>query len=184
MSTITFRDNLPRFKRRYAAMRTKAARGKMLDSLCATYGCSRKYMNKLLRGTRKYKPHKGRKPSYGDESKKLLGKLWVAAGRLCPEYLKPILARTAADYSALGNEVSPDELAEVLRMSVSTIGRSLKHNGVVGYRRNKTSGKNKLKSSILECPGSELPEDIVGTCQIDTVVLCGGNMAGSFFSNL
>lgn len=182
MSTLTFRDNLPKFKQQYGAMRTKTARGKTLDSICQTYGCSRKYLIKLLRGTREYRPHRGRGPSYGEEPRKLLGRLWAAAGRPCPEYLKTMLARTAADYSSLGSEVPADVLEKVLRMSVSTIGRSLKHQGVAGYRRNKTSGKNSLMSLIPECPGSELPEDSVGTCQVDTVVLCGGNMAGSFFS--
>ena len=182
MSTLTFRDNLAKFKQQYAAMRTKTAKGKTLDSLCQTYGCSRKYLNKLLRGKRVYRPHRGRGPSYGEEERKLLGRLWAAAGRPCPEYLKTMLARTASDYSALGNEVRADALGKVLRMSVSTIGRSLKRDGVAGYRRNKTSGMNALKSSIPECPGSELPEDSVGTCQVDTVFLCGGNMAGSFFS--
>jgi len=182
MSTLTFRDNLPKFKQQYAAMRTKTAKGKILDSICHTYGCTRKYLIKLLRGTREYRPHRGRGPSYGEEPRKLLGRLWVAAGRPCPEYLKTMIARTASDYSALGNEVPADALKKVLRMSVSTIGRSLKHQGVAGRRRNKTSGKNSLMSLIPECPGSELPEDLVGTCQVDTVVLCGGNMAGSFFS--
>jgi len=182
MSTLTFRDNLPKFRRRYAAMRTKSARGRVLDTLCGTYGCSRKYLNKLLRGTRGYRPRRGRGSTYGEEPRKLLGKLWIAAGRPCAEYLRPMLGRTAEDYRALGWDVDGEALAQVMRMSVSTIGRALRREGVSWRRRNKSSGSNTLKSMIPECPGCELPERDLGTCQVDTVVLCGGDMSGSFFS--
>lgn len=33
---LTFRDNLPKFNQQYSTMRTKAARGKTLDSICQT----------------------------------------------------------------------------------------------------------------------------------------------------
>jgi hypothetical protein len=109
--------------------------------------------------------------------------LWRAAGMPCAEYLKPMLAKVARDYAALGGAVEEDDLAQVLRMSASTIGRVVRGAGAAHNpaSRNKRSGKNALRASIPEMPGSHLPEDKPGTCQVDSVALCGGNMAESFF---
>jgi hypothetical protein len=67
-------------------------------------------------------------------------------------------------------------------MSASTIGRAIRALPLVrSAKRNKRSGANALMRSIPEMPGSQLPEDTPGTCQIDSVALCGGSMAESFF---
>ena len=181
MSSTTFKDNFPRYKRQYAALQTKRARSTFLDSICISYGCDRKYLNKLLKGVRRYRPHRGRAPSYSEESRKTLASLWLAVGQPCAAYMRGIMNKTVEDYIALGNNIPAEVRNELLKMSPSTMERSLRKTSWAHYRRNKTSGKNSLKASIPECPGSELPEDQVGTCQVDTVALCGGSMAGSFF---
>jgi hypothetical protein len=185
-SMMTFRDNLPRYRRQYTAMSTKRAQTRFLDALSVTYPFERKYLMKLLRGKRVYRAHHGRRSSYSENAKELLVKCWQAAGYPCAEYLKPILPKIATDYRSLGYAVEEGALSEVLRMSPSTIGRTLRGRlrpaGHAERHRNKRSGFHALKKSIPEMPGSELPEDTLGTCQVDSVTLSGGNAAGSFFS--
>jgi hypothetical protein len=181
-SMTTFQDNLPRYRRQYAAMRTKRARTRLLDALVASHRFERKYLIKLLRGQRNYKPRRGRGPTYTEDAKRLLAALWRAADYPCAEYLKPMLPKLAADYAALGNPVDPDALKQLQVMSPSTIGRSIRgRSRPAARRRNKHAGLNTLKKSILECPGSHLPEDAPGTCQLDTVLLCGGDLRESYF---
>ena len=178
----TFKENLCHHRRRYAAMRSKKSRTAFLDQLTALLGIERKYLNKLLRGKRKYKSHVGRSPTYTPGARALLAALWRVAGMPCAEYLKPMLAKLAADYAALGNPVEPNEIAQVLCMSASTIGRSIRAlHPSRPLRRNRCSGAHALKKSIPEIPGTLLPEDKPGVCQVDTVALCGGDMSESFF---
>jgi len=177
-----FKEDLPRYRRQYAAMRTKKARTRFLDHLVASYRIERKYLIKLLRQKRRYKPHRGRSPAYSQGARDLLAALWRVAGMPCAEYLKPALPKLAADYAALGNALHPEGLREALKMSASTIGRAIRASGVLRpAKRNKHSGAHALKQRIPEMPGSKLYEDAPGTCQTDSVALCGGNMAESFF---
>lgn len=60
MSELTFRDKLPQYRRQYGAMRSKRARGALLDRLIEEYQCERKYLIKLLRGKRNYRARRGR----------------------------------------------------------------------------------------------------------------------------
>jgi len=181
-SMTTFREKLPHYRRQYAALRTKRARTRFLGHLTATLGIDRKYLIRLLGGKRGYKPRRGRGRTYTQSARGLLAALWRAAGRPCAEYLRPMLAKLAADHAALGHAVAPGDLAQALRMSASTIGRAIRAQPP-GPRagRNKRSGANALRQAIPEMPGSQLPEDAPGTCQLDTVALCGGSMAGPFF---
>ena len=178
----SFKENLPRHRRQYAALRTKKARTRFLELLTACLGINRKYLIKLLRGRRRYKPHRGRSPTYSQAARDQLVTLWRAAGHPCAEYLKPMLPKLAADYAELGHTIAPDTLGQILKMSPSTLGRSLRElHFQRPAQRNKRSGANTLKRTIPELPGSQLPEDVPGTVQVDTVALCGGNMAESFF---
>jgi len=178
----TFKGNLRRHRRQYAALRSKKARTAFLDRLTGCLGINRKYLIKLLRGKRRYKPHRGRPPAYTPAAAALLASLWRAAGMPCAQYLRPMLAKLARDYAALGNPVDPGALAQVSRMSASTIGRRLDApRAGLPSRRNKRSGANALKRAIPEIPGSQLPGERPGACQADTVALCGGDMSESFF---
>jgi len=181
-SMTTFKEKLPYYRRQYAAMRGRKARTRFLDHLVASLRIDRKYLIKLLRGKRLYRPHRGRSPAYSQGAKGLIATLWRAAGMPCAEYLKPMLPKLAADYAELGDAPHPEDLGQALKMSASTIGRAVRAlHAPRGAKRNRRSGLNALKKDIPEMPGSQLPEDRPGACQIDSVALCGGNMAESFF---
>ena len=184
MSEATFKGRLPFLKRRYAAMRTKRGKGRLLDSVTACFAIDRKYLIKLLTGRRAYRDHAGRGPTYGPGACRLVIALWREAGRPCGDYLQVAIPRLLADYADCGHDIADHERAQALRMSASTIKRIIRLHGgpPPPRRRNRHSGDSALMRGIPALPGRELPEDVTGTCQIDSVMLCGGDMAGQFFS--
>ena len=182
MSDATFRDRLPQLRRSYAAMRTRKAKTRLVDSILLPFPFERKYLIKLLSGNRGYRGHRGRAPDYGKDLTPILLTLWRAAGRPCAEHLHARLPRLAADHLALGRDIPGAHLALLRRISPSTIGRLLKsHRHEKPRKSNRHSGIQKLKDAIPALPGRELPEDTPGTFQLDTVSLCGGITTGSFF---
>ena len=55
-------------KRRLYATADRGKRIKMLDEVCETTGYERKYANRLLTGSRKFRERKGRGKTYGEEA--------------------------------------------------------------------------------------------------------------------
>lgn len=74
MSDITFKDQLPSLQKRYLCLTTKHARTDLLNCICRTCGMNRKYLIKLLRGLRVYKPYTGKSDTYSKDAKDLLYK--------------------------------------------------------------------------------------------------------------
>ncbi len=56
MSETTFRDRLPDYHNQYGRLKSKTAWGNFLTRLCKAFGFERKYLTKLLNGTRTYRP--------------------------------------------------------------------------------------------------------------------------------
>ena len=54
-------------KRRLYATADREKRIKMLDEVCKTTGYERKYANRLLTGSRKFRERKGRGKTYGED---------------------------------------------------------------------------------------------------------------------
>lgn len=168
-------------RRAYAKLKTMAARSAALDEFCAFTGAERKYANKLLLGSRKYREHKGRGKTYTSDAEMLLLRLWRESGFMTPQYLVTVCER---QMHALRELEHVDQVAavQVLSMSASTMERVLRaHPREAPRRRNRRSGANALSSSIPCVPGEASAPVACGETQIDTVALCGGDMSGNFF---
>jgi len=168
-------------RRAYALLKTKASRSAALDEFCAFTGASRKYANKLLTGTRKYREHSGRGKTYTPASEALALHLWRESGHMNPQYLVCAMER---QLTALRELEHVDEAAagQVLRMSASTLERVLRaHPRSAPRRRNRRSGANAIASCIPCVPGEAVAPAAPGETQVDTVALCGGDMSGNFF---
>ena len=83
-------------KRRAYAQANRAKRCSILDDVCETTGYERKYANRLLTGSRKFREHKGRGKTYGDDVADVLKKVWREAGCPCLPYFKAE-TRTGSD---------------------------------------------------------------------------------------
>ena len=65
MADTTFRERLPDYRNQYDRLKSKAAKGRMLDRLRQTYGFERKFLIKRLTGNRPFKERRGRGRTYG-----------------------------------------------------------------------------------------------------------------------
>lgn len=176
-------------KRRAYAEASSAKRSQQLDEVCETTGYSRKYANRLLTGSRKFRERKGRGKTYRGEVLAVLEKVWREAGCPCLPYFKAEVERWVGEYSAEVAHVPPDIREALVRMSASTMSRALAGAERVkpGWSKaNKHSGRregNALKR-LVPCASGETAmacQVPPGDVQVDTFALGGGDASGNFY---
>ena len=185
MSRRSIREYILRQQEDYIGEPDRRRRGRMLDEVCRVTGLGRKYVIRLLRGTRAYRVHPGRGKSYGPEEEKLLVQAWEGSGCLCAKYLKADIGRWLRDLGELQN-VRPDVAGRVAAMSASTMERILKgrpRTAKAWGRRNRRSGRNGVMALVPCESGEDVPvwEINPGDVQVDSVAFCGGIAEGDFF---
>ena len=174
-------------KRRAYLLASREKRHRILQEVCETVGYEKKYANKLLLGHRKFKERKGRGKTYGEETAKALQAIWEEVGCPCTTYFKANCAEWIREYTETVATVSPAITDALLRMSASTMDRMLKgvyRRKLGSQRHNRRSGYNWQLLQAIECrSGEEITACKVkpGDIQADTVALCGGDMAGTFW---
>jgi len=171
------------FRRRYAVMATKTARGHVLNQYCEVTGVTRKHAIKALSPKKRPARRRGCPCAGTPEGKALLIKLWRMSDMLCGKLLKSVMSLYLD--SLLRAETHPPEVCrEVLRMSASTIDRRLRSVKVgdgASKRRRQSSlaeHRNAIPLKVEAWPESYPKEP--GWTEADTVAHCGGSMAGSF----
>lgn len=162
----------------------------ILDDVCDTTGYSRKYANRLLTGSRRFKERKGRGPTYTERDKAVLVRMWREVGCPCTTYFRANVGEWLREYRTCVAHVPEDVAAHLLAMSASTMDRLLKgvrRDKPGSMQRNRRSGRNDELLKDIECKSGELvmgcdvpPGDI----QTDTVAHCGGDMGGNFWWTL
>lgn len=186
MSRQSIKEYILRQQEDYIGEPNRRRRSRMLDEICRVANLGRKYVIRLLRGTRSYRVHPGRGKSYGPEEEKLLVQVWEGSGCLCAKYLKADIHRWLKDLGELQN-VKPDVAARVAAMSASTMERILKgrpRTAKVWGRRNRRSGRNGGVLAKVPCEnGEDVPvwQTDPGDVQVDSVAFCGGIAEGDFF---
>ena len=174
-------------KRRAYADASPAKRRRMLDEVCETTGYSRKYADRLLTGSRRFRERKGRGPTYTERDRTVLVRIWREVGCPCTTCFRANVDEWLREFRACVAHVPDDVAAHVLSMSASTMDRLLrgvKRERPGSTRRNRRSGCNETLLKAVECRSGELvmgcdvpPGDI----QADTVAHCGGDMGGNFW---
>ncbi len=106
-------------RRRYAVMRTKRARGRVLDEFCGMTGLTRKHAIKALSPRRRPCRRRGCPPGGTPEGTALLAQPWRLSDMICGKLLKAGLPELLA---SLGRrEAVPEEVSrEVLRTARAT----------------------------------------------------------------
>ena len=177
-------------KRRAYANAKSGKRKHLLDEVCETTGYSRKYANRLLTGSRKFRERKGRGPTYTGLDKDILVRIWREVGCPCTTYFRANIDEWLREFRTCVAHVPDAVAAHILAMSASTMDRLLK--GVKrekpgSMQRNRRSGRNEELLKALECKSGELVRgcDVPpGDIQTDTVAHCGGDMGGNFWWTL
>lgn len=134
-------------------------------------------LNQLLKGLpSKVRP--GRRPSYSNDAKFHLKKLWLQMKQICSKRLKPALKVWIKFYQAPGftNEVK----AEILKMSASSIDRFLApHRSEHGRKLRTGTRKNWITTVIpIKLMDQRITEP--GFMEADTAAHCGGSLSGRF----
>lgn len=184
MSEDATREYVVRMRIRYGKMKTKTAKGRILDDFCATTELSRKHAIKLLRGTSPPLQRSGRHASYGVETAKALKAIWLAAGQPCSKLMRPIMDCYVSSYERHHGSFDPSVRADLLIVSASSIDRLLSPARVDHPRRPRSpQGVAAVKKEVPIRAGVwEVNQP--GWMEVDTVAHCGGNMAGNFVWSL
>lgn len=183
MSKVEKESILSITRRRYAMMRTKRARGRLLDEFCATTGFSRKHAIKVLSVSRRAPNRRGCPPGGTKEGLGLLVRLWKLSDMMCGKLLKSVIGLYLESLRKR-EELAERVCEEVLGMSASTIDRRLR------AAKSKTGGGKRRRRESLDMHRREIPLKVEswpepypkepGWIEADTVAHCGGSMAGNF----
>lgn len=177
-------------RRRMYAESSPGKRRRILDEVCETTGYSRKYANRLLTGSRKFKERKGRGATYTERDRAVLTRIWREVGCPCAPYFRENIDEWLREFRTSVAHVPDDVAAHLLSMSASTMGRLLrgaKREKPGSTQRNRRSGRNEALLKAVECKSGELVMgcDVPpGDVQADTVAHCGGDMGGNFWWTL
>ena len=102
-------------KRSVYALVDSAKRTRILDEVCETTGYERKYANRLLTGSRKFRDRKGRGKTYGTDVAETLKKVWLEAGCPCLPYFKAAVEEWVAEYVTHIADIKPEIKAKLLQ---------------------------------------------------------------------
>ena len=171
-------------RRRYALMRTKKARGSVLDEFCRMTWLTRKHAIKRLSPKRLPIRIRGCPSGGTPEGTALRVRLWKLSDMMCGKLLKAVLELYLE--SLRKREDIPDEVCvEVLGMSAATIDRRLRHVKVFA-----AGGRGRRRRSSLEEHRREIPLKIdvwpeaypktPGYVEVDTVAHCGASMTTAY----
>jgi len=169
-------------RNRYQAMRTKRAKGSVLDDFCQTSGYERKHAIKLLNGRRGNRSVRaGRKAVYGPDVKEVLKQLWVMSDQMCGKLLQPVIGLYLDSYQRHFEPVDEELEERLLQISPATIDRLLRGEKVSTSKWRRRTGRSasSLKAVVpLRVTGWDTHEP--GWLEADAVAHCGGSMTGDF----
>ncbi len=125
MSRAATKEYIVLMRKRYVVMKTKRAKGKVLDEFCETTSLERKHAIKVLRSTSEPLRPAGRNPVY-DGATESLKKIWLLFDQPCSKLLHPVMKSYVESYEVHRGPIGADSRALLLAMSPSTIDRLLR----------------------------------------------------------
>lgn len=180
MSKSATREYIERMRGRYRAMKTKRAKGSVLDDFCATTELERKHAIKVLRSRKGPLRRSGRKAVYGRAVAQALEKIWLLAAQPCSKLMHPIMDCYVSSYEGQEGAFPAKVRRQLLGVSPSTMDRLLKPARVRSpQRRRSPQGVAAVKREVPIRAG-EWGVAEPGWMEADTVAHCGGSMEGSF----
>lgn len=177
-------EYLEKMRFRYQG-RGREGKSRLLDELVEVCGYDRKYAIKLMNqplGLSLGKVEKrGRKAIYGDEERKVLKAVWLAANQPCGKLLKPMLPIWLPHYERENGRLSNGLRKKIKSISARSIDRLLAPVKAAETRRRNGGTKpgTLIKSQIpIRTDNDDI--DRPGYVEADTVAHCGGRLEGDF----
>lgn len=184
MSKEATKEYILRMRGRYKAMKSKKAKGRILDDFCGTTELERKHAIKVLRAWTEPLRRSGRKPVYGSEVAEALKGIWLAASQPCSKLMHPVLKSYVASYEKLHGVFPAHVRQQVLAVSPSSIDRLLSPTRLSGIRRRcSPMGVAAVKREVPIRAG-EWNVTEPGWIEADTVSHGGGTTEGSYVWSL
>ena len=162
----------------------KAAKGAILDELCATTGWHRNHARKALTRAltpRVVRPRRPRAPRYGSEVITALAFCWAVLGAPAGKRLAPMMAELVPRLRRFGELIISDEVAAgLVAMSAATMDRRLAGDRAKMALRGRSHTKpgSLLKSQIPIRTWAQWDDAVPGFVEIDLVGHEGGNALG------
>jgi transposase InsO family protein len=162
----------------------KAAKGVILDELCATTGWHRNHARKALTQALKpriIRPRKPRQPRYGAEVIAALAFCWAVLGAPTGKRLAPIMGELVPRLRRFEElDISDETAALLVAMSAATIDRRLAADRAKMQLRGRSHTKpgSLLKSQIPIRTWAQWDDAVPGFVEIDLVGHEGGNALG------
>lgn len=158
----------------------------ILDEFCRICGYHRKHAIRLLmpgRPQRRRKP--GRPPTYGEEHRKVLEVIWLAANRLCSVRLKEAIPVWLPHYEREYGQI-PEALKDrLLGISPRSLDRLMRPVRKIHGSRGKSGTRpgTLLKHQIaIKTEHADVHKP--GVLEADTVAHCGNSLDGDFIWSL
>jgi len=179
MSKAATREYTVGMRKRYRAMMTKRAKGKVLDEFCETTTLERKHAIKVLRSLHEPLRKAGRMAVYPGAAD-ALRRIWLLFDQPCSKLLHPVLASYTASYEKQAGRLDEPTRALLLRMSASTMDRLLRPHRVRTSLWRGRGGPMAAMKRLVPVRSERWEGRGPGWFEADTVAHCGGSMAGSF----
>jgi hypothetical protein len=184
MSKEATKEYVLRMRTRYTAMKTKKAKGRVLDDFCATTELGRKHAIKVLRSRRTPLQKSGRRRVYGADVTEALKAIWLTFDQPCSKLLHSGLTEYVASWERHHGAFPADVRQRLAAISPSSMDRLLRpaRRSTVPRRR-RPRGVAAVKREVPIRVGAwNVTEP--GWIEADTVSHDGGCMSGGFVWSL
>lgn len=176
---------LKKYRNRYRKL-GRAGRGKLLDEFCAMRNYGRKYAILLLNKVEEEpRPRRGRGPTYGAASLRVVTRIWEAAGYPSGERLVAMLPQWLPWARRRMPGLTAELEAQALGISARQIDRRLKDRKLQKKRRLYSHTKpGTLLRHTIEIRTEHWDVKEPGHVEIDLVAHCGPCASGTFVYSL
>ena len=187
----------PQSKREYQAAvhlrykhATRHEKTSILDEFCATSGCHRKHAIRVLKRFKRFarpKPkRRGKPPVYQNEAIiNPLKEIWLAANLPCSKRLKAMVPIWLPGYEQCFGELPAEITNALVKISPSTIDRSLKPIRIQYTKRGRSTTKpGTLLRKQIPIKTNQWDEARPGFLEADLVAHCGDSTQGMFANTL
>jgi hypothetical protein len=182
MSETSTEEYTKKMRARYARLRGRKARGKLLDEFVEITGWDRKHANKVLLGTRRRKGRRGKRGAprrYGSELGKALKTCWLAMEQPCGKRMKDMLPLWVMHLDC------PEEIrVQLAGISAASIDRLLRGFKVTAGKKVRPPKPASAVKALVEVRAQSWDTSETGWTEVDTVAHCGGDMGGDFIWTL
>lgn len=167
---------------------TRKERGQLLREMEEVTGLHRKSLTRLMnaKSLERQKRRTPRHKTYGQETERVIVRVWESLDYVCAERLTPVLLSTARQLARFGevqlSAVIEEQLQQISRPTVGRLLRAHRHQ----RRRLPQKGAERANQATAGVPMGRIPWDIAepGHCEVDLVHHGGESTAGEYSHTL